>query len=122
MGNEYDREIQQLRDQLRNNEEKVFKMQQLNTELQETIAHLVERERALEARLPGDNMTELEVQLLRSLIMYPCRCAFARMPNGQPIFKDGERIRVKECSRCEAIRVADILVPSTVDTESRSTS
>jgi hypothetical protein len=52
-------------------------------------------------------MTDLETMLYIALKMYPCRCEYQRTPNGQPVFKEGERIPEKQCSRCVAIGKAD---------------
>jgi hypothetical protein len=44
--------------------------------------------------------TELETMLFLALQSYPCRCAYQRAKNGQPIYgKDGERILEQKCSR-----------------------
>jgi len=50
-----------------------------------------------------ENMNELQKQLYDSLLVYPCRCIYARAPNGQPLFKEGERVLEKQCSRCAVI-------------------
>jgi hypothetical protein len=47
--------------------------------------------------------SKLQDQLYASLIVYPCRCAYVRTANGQPLFKAGERVLEKQCSRCAAI-------------------
>ena len=54
-------------------------------------------------------MTELETLLYASLQAYPCRCTYARLPSGQPLFKEGERVLEKQCSRCVAVASYDSL-------------
>jgi hypothetical protein len=49
--------------------------------------------------------TELETLLYTALKIYPCRCAYTRAPNGQAVFKEGERILERRCSRCIAVAI-----------------
>jgi hypothetical protein len=52
-------------------------------------------------------MTTLESLLYNALKSYPCRCTYARTPNGQPVFEKGERVLEKQCLHCVAIAAYD---------------
>ncbi len=56
-------------------------------------------------------MTDLENLLYAALKMYPCRCSYQRTANGQPMFKEGERILERRCQACVAIAAYDSLNP-----------